>query len=247
MKLGRIGRSVLGATLATAIFAPTLRASEAPAPAPKATAVSESPGGRGVALLPPLPYAPARVPSARTIGGTSAQSRVGDADEDKQRVPKQPDESRRKPEPGVTPQATESTSESSCVGSCIGSFFEGLFSSESKTSPPPPSIAPTGMAWLPGSRGEIHSDVPVPVWDGSGGPGAGRNQVGVLPPRTRVTVLESNASIEGLWLRVQPTTADGPVGWMDSGYLGPFTEPEAPPDAAALPPELFLERRGRRR
>lgn len=239
MNLGRIGRSLLGGTLATAVFAATLRASEAPAPAPKAASVNETPGGRGAGLLPPLPYAPARVRSARTIGGTSAQ-RVGDADEEKQRVPKQPDESRRKPEPGVAPQATESTDESSCVGSCIGSFFEGLFSSNSAPSPPPPpSIAPTGMAWLPGARGEIHSDMPVPIWDGAGGPGAGRNHVGVLPPRTRVTVLESNASIEGLWLRVQPTSADGPVGWMDSGYLGPFTEPEAPPDTAALPPERF--------
>ena len=241
MNLGRVHCSVLGATLGTAILAATLRASEAPAPAPK-TAVSASPGGRGAGLPPPLPYAPARVPSAHTIRGTSAQSRVGDADEDKQRVPKQPDESRRKPEPGVTPQTTESSGgESSCVGSCIGSFFESLFSSDSKTppEPPPPSIAPTGMAWLPGARGEINSDTSIPIWDGPGGPGANRNQVGMLSARTRVTVLESNTSIEGLWLKVQPSSLDGPVGWMDSGYIGPLTEPVVPPVVEVIPPERF--------
>ena len=240
MDLHRIGRSLLGATLTAALFAGTLRASEVAMPAAKPGVESKSPDGRRIGPLPPLPYAPTHLRSARTVAGTSAQSRVGDADEDKQRVPKPADESRRKPEPGVAPQTTDVTDESSCMGGCIGSFLEGLFSSEPSAPPPPPSIAPTGMAWLPGSRGEIHWEASISVWDGPGGEGAGRNRVGLLPPHTRVTVLESNASIEGLWLRVSPLDADGPMGWIESGFLGPFTEPkELPPDTGPLPPERY--------
>jgi hypothetical protein len=200
--------------------------SNGPAAPSSQTPHADSSASAARVSMPPLPFSP-RAPQPRSLEA-SIRAAWRAAEDEKQRVPKPPPpEPRRKPRQPAEPEPPEA--EESEDGSCLDACFLGLIGSWMGGSDEPEAAAAAapGMAWAPGSQGEIHSDEPVPAWDGAGGAGAARNQVGVFLPRTRVEVLEVNASAAGLWLRVRPLDADWPTGWIDSAYLGPFAQPEA--------------------